>query len=146
MASKQFAALPFRLNGATLDILLITTRRKRRWSVPKGWPLHENPRLTAEIEAFEEAGLIGRASAKSIGRFKHRKDKGKRKIACTVSVYPLLVRAQERRWPEYGERDMIWLPASEAADLVHKPQLRRLIAKWARNVRHGSVKPIGKDR
>jgi 8-oxo-dGTP pyrophosphatase MutT (NUDIX family) len=142
MASKQFAALPFRLNGKTLDVLLITTRRKGRWSVPKGWPLHDSPRLTAEIEAFEEAGLIGRARPKAIGRFKHRKDKGKRKISCSVSVYPLLVHAQKRRFPEHGERELIWLPAHHAADLVHKPQLRRLIAKWAKKVRNDSVKSI----
>jgi hypothetical protein len=28
--------LPFRLDDSELRVMLITTRRKRRWSVPKG--------------------------------------------------------------------------------------------------------------
>jgi 8-oxo-dGTP pyrophosphatase MutT (NUDIX family) len=69
MATKQFAALPFRILDQEISVLLITTRRKRRWSVPKGWPiLPGKPHLTAEIEAYEEAGLIGKVGEKPLGR------------------------------------------------------------------------------
>jgi hypothetical protein len=33
---KQFPALPYRMRDNDVEILLITTRKKRRWSVPKG--------------------------------------------------------------------------------------------------------------
>jgi hypothetical protein len=33
MKFKQFAALPYRMRDDDLEILLITTRNKRRWSV-----------------------------------------------------------------------------------------------------------------
>ena len=70
MASKQFAALPFRIRDQEISVLLITTR-KRRWSVPKGWPiLPGKPHRTAEIEAYEEAGLIGKAGPTPIGRYR----------------------------------------------------------------------------
>jgi 8-oxo-dGTP pyrophosphatase MutT (NUDIX family) len=130
---QQFAALPFRMRGSNLDVLLITTRHKRRWSLPKGWPIGATkPHRTAEIEAFEEAGLVGKAKTKAIGRYKHRKIRGKREIICDVSVFPLKVRKQSRSWPERGERDAIWLPARKAAARVHKPELSRLIERLIR--------------
>jgi 8-oxo-dGTP pyrophosphatase MutT (NUDIX family) len=130
---QQFAALPFRIRGSNLDVLLITTRRKRRWALPKGWPIGATkPHRTAEIEAFEEAGLVGKAKAKAIGRYKHRKIRGERKFICDVSVFPLKVRKQSRNWPERGERDAIWLPARKAAARVHKPELSRLIERLIR--------------
>jgi 8-oxo-dGTP pyrophosphatase MutT (NUDIX family) len=135
MADRQFAALPFRMRNAELDVLLITTRRKRRWSVPKGWPIAGKPQRTVANEAYEEAGLTGNVSSRPIGRYKHRKRKGRRKIACQVNVFPLRVRGQEKRWPERGQREAIWLPAHKAAKLVHKPQLARLIQRFARRKR-----------
>jgi 8-oxo-dGTP pyrophosphatase MutT (NUDIX family) len=58
---KQFAALPYRMRDADLEILLITTRKKRRWSVPKGWPIKRSaPHQTAATEAYEEAGVYGK--------------------------------------------------------------------------------------
>src|SRR3954453_16703994 len=137
MADRQFAALPFRVIGDDLSVLLITTRRKRRWSVPKGSPIAETtPHGTPEIEAYEEAGLIGKICPKSIGRYRLRKRdgkrQGKRKAACDVQVFPLKVKDQLRRWPERGQREAIWLPACEAARLVHKPELSRLIERFAR--------------
>jgi hypothetical protein len=57
---KQFAALPYRIRDDDVEILLITTRKKRRWSGPKGWPIkHSTPQQTAAIEAYEEAGVRG---------------------------------------------------------------------------------------
>jgi hypothetical protein len=133
MASKQFAALPFRVFEKEIRVLLITTRRKRRWSVPKGWPIvRGKPHRTAEIEAYEEAGVIGEAGKKPVGRYRRRKLRGKRKIACDISLFPLEVTRRSRQWPEQGQRDAIWLPALEAAELVHRPQLRRLIVKFTR--------------
>jgi|tagenome__1003787_1003787.scaffolds.fasta_scaffold20887969_1 8-oxo-dGTP pyrophosphatase MutT (NUDIX family) len=133
MASKQFAALPFRIRDQEISVLLVTTRRKRRWSVPKGWPiLPGKPHRTAEIEAYEEAGLIGKAGPKPIGRYRHRKHQGKRKINCDIELFPLHVKGQKKLWPERGQRKVMWLPAQEAAELVRKPQLRRLIARFTR--------------
>jgi 8-oxo-dGTP pyrophosphatase MutT (NUDIX family) len=131
-ANKQFAALPFRVEGDAINVLLITTRRKRRWSIPKGWPIEGKPHRTAEVEAFEEAGVIGEISPTEIGRFKKRKDKGKRRMTCDVRVFPLEVRKQRRQWPEQGERELIWLPANQAADLVRRPKMSRIILRLAR--------------
>ena len=132
MGKKQFAALPFRLDNSELRVLLITTRRKRRWSVPKGSPMrNKEPHLTAALEAYEEAGLIGIIATRAMGSFKHRKRKGDRKQIMDVAVFPMKVHGQERWWPAKGERKAIWVSAETAGRLVHKAELRRLIARFA---------------
>ncbi|WP_407123404.1 NUDIX hydrolase [Bradyrhizobium sp. STM 3561] len=132
MGKKQFAALPFRVDNSELHVMLITTRRKRRWSVPKGSPMrNKEPHHTAALEACEEAGLIGVVAKRALGSFKHRKRKGERKWTLNVAVFPMKVHGQERWWPEKGEREAIRVPAETAARLVHKAQLRRLINRFA---------------
>lgn len=86
--------------------MLIMTRRKRRWSVPKGSPMRsKKPHHTAALEDYEEAGLVGDIATRAMGRFKHRKRKGDRKRTIDVAVFPMKVHGQERWWPEKGERE-----------------------------------------
>ena len=133
MKTRQFAALPFRTENAQLSILLITTRGKQRWSVPKGSPMQrKRPHRTAALEAYEEAGVLGRVSTTAIGSFRHSKRQGKRKVIYSVKLFPFEVKKQRRRWPERKQRRAIWLPASEAARRVHRTELRRLIKRFAR--------------
>jgi 8-oxo-dGTP pyrophosphatase MutT (NUDIX family) len=130
MSGRQFAALPFRFDRAGLKVMLITTRRKGRWSVPKGNPIGKGkPHRTAAIEAYEEAGLIGRIGKHPLGKFKHRRQRGKHSV--DVTVFPLEVSEQQSKWPEKGQRKAIWLPAAQAARLVRKQKLKRLIARFS---------------
>ena len=58
---RQYAALPWRLVGEGVEILLASSRDTRRWVIPKGWPMKGcEPYMTAAIEAREEAGLTGK--------------------------------------------------------------------------------------
>lgn len=142
MGKKQFAALPFRLDKSELRVMLITTRRKRRWSVPKGSPMrNKKPHLTAAIEAYEEAGLVGVIATRAVGSFKHRKRKGDRKRTMNVDVFPMRVHGREPWWPEKGERDAIWVSPKTAARLVHKARLRRLITRFASRTEHNASPP-----
>lgn len=77
MGKKQYAALPFPIQQSGLRIMLITTRRKGRWSVSKGSQINnEKPRRTAAVEAYEEAGLIGSVKKARVGKFRHRRRRG----------------------------------------------------------------------
>src|SRR3954466_2031064 len=119
MKSKQYAALPFRRHQNRLEVLLITTRNKGRWSVPKGWPIdRKTPHGTAEIEAFEEAGLLGKIAPVEVGRFKHRKLRKKQEVKCEVRIFPLKVTNEESDWPEKGQRRRRWVSHHAAAQLV----------------------------
>jgi 8-oxo-dGTP pyrophosphatase MutT (NUDIX family) len=132
---KQYAALPFRFRHADLvEILLITTRRKGRWIIPKGWPKLRLPRhQTAAEEAFEEAGLTGRVRSRQVGSFRTRKRMGDRKVKCEIEVFPLAVTDQHRSWPEKGERRRRWMPLNKAAQVVRKKGLRRMLVSLHKN-------------
>lgn len=137
MKLRQYAALPFRSRSDSgLEVLLITTRKKRRWSVPKGWRIGgETPHGSAAIEAFEEAGLSGRIDAKDVGRFKHRRMKKHLPVRCDVRVFPFRVDGQSDDWPEKGQRQLAWVSAARAAQLVHKTGLKKAIRSFERRHR-----------
>ena len=71
----QYAALPYRVNGrARPEVMLVTSRRGRRWIIPKGWPIKGlKPPKSAAREAYEEAGVRGTIGSKSIGSFIYEK-------------------------------------------------------------------------
>ncbi|HEX2018774.1 MAG TPA: NUDIX hydrolase, partial [Aurantimonas sp.] len=71
---KQFAALPFRTDADGVEVLLVTSRDTGRWVIPKGWPMkNRRPHRAAAIEAFEEAGVVGKASKVPMGTYDYDK-------------------------------------------------------------------------
>jgi 8-oxo-dGTP pyrophosphatase MutT (NUDIX family) len=128
---KQFAALPFRMRHNDLEILLITTRKRRRWSVPKGWPIRRStPQQTAALEAYEEAGVQGITGAKQIGRFQKRRQRKGKSVQCEVEIFPLEVKRQRTDWLEKAERSRMWVDPQRALKLVKKQGLRRAIKQF----------------
>ena len=95
----QIGALCYREGGNGLEVLLITSRRTRRWIGPKGWPIKKKkPWEVAVIEAAEEAGVTGRVQHQRIGHFDYVKDLGSgRSVVCRVAVYPLCQDGPTRR-------------------------------------------------
>jgi 8-oxo-dGTP pyrophosphatase MutT (NUDIX family) len=133
MKFLQFAALPYRIKNDAVEILLITTRTKGRWTVPKGWPIrHATPQQTAATEAYEEAGVYGAIGDRQIGRFRKRRLKKARRVRCNVRIYPLQVIELQEDWPEKHQRCRIWVAPGEAAKLVKKSGLRRAIRSFKR--------------
>lgn len=127
--TRQVAALPWRMTDDGRQILMITSRETRRWVIPKGGRMvgKTDPEAAAQ-EAMEEAGVRGEMDQTSIGVFRYAKglkDGGVRQ--CVVSVYPLQVLVQLGAWPEAHQRERRWMSLSEAADLVHEPDLAALI-------------------
>ncbi len=85
----------------------------------------------AKREAFEEAGVEGRISCKSIGAFDYIKRlKDSALLPCRVIVYKLTVKAILRNWPEKKQRKRKWFSALRAAELVQEPELQILIKKF----------------
>ena len=70
----QTGALPWRISGKTIEILLVTGRRSGQWTIPKGWPMPGKTLAEAAAqEAFEEAGVEGTVDPVPIGSFRHVK-------------------------------------------------------------------------
>ena len=125
----QVAALCWRRSAKGLRVLLITSRDTGRWVVPKGWPMRNRTEAQAAArEAFEEAGLRGEVSDRSIGIYTYNKVLGPgRKISCAVKVFPLEVREMVREYPETGQRRVKWFSPEKAARRVAEPELKALI-------------------
>lgn len=127
----QFGALPYRFDGdAGVQVLLVTSRQTGRWIIPKGWPIKGfKPAKTAAREAYEEAGVRGRVSERSLGRYVYEKWLEGRlaSFPCEVQVFPLLVETQLKKWPESRQRKVRWFPVSEAATVIDDDDLRQMI-------------------
>lgn len=127
----QYGALPYRLNKAgEVEVLLITSRTRRRWIIPKGWPISGmKPAKSAAREAFEEAGVRGLVSGKPIGHFTYDKqpDEDGRFVVCEVTVFSLLVTRQLKTWPEMDQREIRWVLAREAEALTDDDGLKPLL-------------------
>jgi 8-oxo-dGTP pyrophosphatase MutT (NUDIX family) len=140
----QYGALPYRFaQDAALEVLLVTTRQSRRWIIPKGWPIRGlKPAQSAAREAFEEAGVRGRVSAKSIGLFTYDKlvDESGIHVSCEVRVFPLLVQRQSETWPEIEQRMVQWVAPGKALALIKEPQLRALVAAFAERAAFAAAK------
>ena len=128
---QQIAALPFVCGPEEPLVLLITSRERKRWIVPKGWPVGKlAPSEAAAKEAEEEAGLIGQVALDPLGFFHYEKRMSQGyAVPCRVSVYPLLVTEQRADWKERGERSLLWVPLSEAIGKVDDIGLAKLLKK-----------------
>lgn len=134
-ARIQYGALPYRWNlEGDLQILLITSRTRRRWIVPKGWPMKgREPWETVEIEARQEAGVAGVISKRSVGSFHYDKilDEDDRVLLCEVTIFPLLVKRSHKTWREKEQRETRWLSGAQAAALAADAGLRNIIVAFA---------------
>jgi 8-oxo-dGTP pyrophosphatase MutT (NUDIX family) len=120
---------------AALEILVVTTRQSRRWIVPKGWPIKRlTPSKAAAREAFEEAGVRGKIGARAIGNFRYKKaaEENGAQANCEVKVFPLLVKRQSATWPECGQRVVQWVDPEKAISLIREPELKSMVAKFAK--------------
>ncbi len=128
---RQSAVIPVRRKNGERQVLLITTRRSRRWIVPKG--IVEpglSPATSAEKEAWEEAGVRGRIENKPLGRYRYPKWGD----TCTVEVFVMHVDDVHDDWPE-AERKRRWVTLREAEELIREPGLKRLLRQMHRNGR-----------
>jgi 8-oxo-dGTP pyrophosphatase MutT (NUDIX family) len=127
----QYAALPFTRRNGRMAVMLVTSRETRRWVIPKGWPVNKlSPSAAAALEAFEEAGIIGKIEQTPHCSFQYRKKLSPKKtVLCTVHAFLFEVKEELADWPEREMRDRRWFAPEEAAMLVSEPELRDTIMR-----------------
>ena len=131
-ARRQYAALCWRRMGEKIEVLLITSRDTGRWIIPKGWPIKGlGPCQTALQEAYEEAGVEGKASDDCVGLFPYVKVLDDASgLPCVVSVFPVRVRKLADSFPERSERRRKWFSPKKAAQKVDEPELQALLRSF----------------
>lgn len=135
---RYVAAVPYRVRGGRVEILLVTSRGKRDWIVPKGRVRSgEPPTEAARREAAEEAGLLGYVTPTPMGTC----GAGGRK-APPIEVYRMEVVEVLDRWPEADLRERRWWSAREAVICVRE-EFRPFVAALANLVAaHGDRPPV----
>ena len=127
----QFAALCYREHKGELQICLVSSRGTGRWILPKGWPLHkQTPAQAAATEAWEEAGVTGKAHDICLGVYGMTKTRGKTTLPVLVMVYPIKVEKVATDWPEARQRKRRWVTPEKAARKVREPALKQIIRSF----------------
>ena len=129
-AEQQYGVLPWRKGKqGRLRALLVTSRGRGRWIVPKGWPIEDRaPYLSAALEAFEEAGVIGDIRTHPLASYHYvKEDTDGSRQRRRVTLFGMRVRGTLTNWPECGQRRRQWFDLDEAADIVADPELAHAI-------------------
>jgi 8-oxo-dGTP pyrophosphatase MutT (NUDIX family) len=121
---KQSAAVPYRAGSDGIEVLLITSRGRKRWIVPKGViDLGKTAGEAALNEAFEEAGVRGQISANPVGEYSYEKWGG----TCNVKIFLLEVETVLDEWPEQNDRSREWMTIERAAERLREEELKRVV-------------------
>jgi 8-oxo-dGTP pyrophosphatase MutT (NUDIX family) len=126
---KQVGAIPYRHGQNGLEVLLITSRGKGRWVIPKGNIMKgRTASYAAAREAYEEAGVIGTISALPLGQFTYAKKLASgQRISAAVEVYGLEVTKRLKKWPERTERLYEWMSVARAAEAVSEEGMKEIL-------------------
>jgi phosphohistidine phosphatase len=121
---EQSAVIPFRWTDKKLEILIITTLSGKNWTIPKGLVEPElSVTQSAEMEAYEEAGIKGTIYPDIIGEYQYYKWQG----TCKVKVFPFKVREILNIWPEATSRKRNWIYLDQVGSFIQNKELLRII-------------------
>ena len=122
---QQSAVVPVRIQDDRLKILMITSRKGKRWVIPKGIIESDlSPANSAAKEALEEAGILGEVFPEPLGTFFYDKWGG----TCSVQVFVMMVTQVHEVWLE-DFRDRVWLDLEGAIDRVREMALQKIMKK-----------------
>jgi 8-oxo-dGTP pyrophosphatase MutT (NUDIX family) len=129
---RQVAALAYhRLESGAPEVMLVTSRETKRFVIPKGWPMKKRTDAeAAAIEAYEEAGVIGKPRKQPIGAYRYFKRTVRAFELIDVEVFAVEVKKQLDEWPEMAERIRKWLSPADASLLVDEPGLAEVICAF----------------
>ena len=124
----QSAIIPYRLEEGKLEILLITSIRKKKWIIPKGFiEFNLSAFESAKKEAFEEAGVIGTNETIELGSFTIKKYGG----STNIVVYSMEVEKFKDDYPEKNLRKRKWYTVEEAIETISIPEVVKMIETLA---------------
>ena len=130
----QSAIIPYSIKDGELQILLITSIRKKKWIIPKGFiEFNLSAFESAKKEAFEEAGVVGTNETIELGSFTIKKYGG----LTNIVVYSMEVEKFKDDYPEKNLRKRKWYSVEEAVETVSIPEVGNMFKKLAEELKTG---------
>jgi len=121
---NQSGVIPYRRANNELEILLITSIKKKKWVIPKGYiEFNLSAFESAKKEALEEAGILGTNETIELGSFVNQKSIG----VCHVVVFAMEVIKILDDYPEKDKRKRKWFKIKEASTNVNIPSISSMI-------------------
>lgn len=125
----QSGVIPYRRRNGRLEVLLVTSIKKKNWIVPKGFiEYHLSPFQSAKKEAFEEAGVRGSNSTRILGSYTVKK-KGSE---LQTKIYSMKVNRVFKDYPEKNLRKRKWFSINDAAKKVENDELAKIIRRFGK--------------
>ena len=121
----QSGVIPYRVKGKKkVEILLITSVKKQKWIIPKGYvEFNLSAFESAKKEALEEAGVLGSNETIELGEFVLQKSIGK----SFMKIFSMEVIKEHNDYPEKAKRKRKWFEVNEAAEKVSIPEIANMI-------------------
>lgn len=132
----QCAAIPYRrTQSGDLEILLVTSRGKGNWILPKGKVKPgKTAAVSAQEEVYEEAGAHGVVDQPLVTRFDLRRTAtaaDKDAVREEMQVFSLEVESLALVWPEMFQRQRRWVSVPEALEVIRNARFRRALQDFA---------------
>ena len=125
----QSGVIPYRKKNGKTEVLLVTSIRRKKWIIPKGFiEYHLTPFQSAKKEAFEEAGVRGSNTTKILGSYTVRKNGSE----LLTKIYSMKVTRVFKDYPEKNLRKRKWFSIYDAAKKVEIDELATIIRRLGR--------------
>jgi 8-oxo-dGTP pyrophosphatase MutT (NUDIX family) len=120
---EQSGVIPYIIENNKIKIMLITSRKGKKWIIPKGViESGMSPWASAEKEALEEAGITGKIYRKKISEYLQKKWGGE----CHINVFLMKINKIYNDWDESFRKRKLLSPAA-AADKIDIEPLKNII-------------------
>ena len=123
----QSAVIPYLEEKGNTCIVLITTRKKKKWTLPKGIVEPDlTPEESALQEAYEEAGIEGELHGGIFDTFQYNKWGG----TCLVQVYLMKIVKCHESWPEDYFRSRNTFSPDQAVKVIGSKEMQPVLEKF----------------
>ena len=127
---RQYGAIPYMREDGKLKVVLVTSAAGF-WIFPKGNFEDEHGKCgTAQLEAYEEAGVKGKVDPKRPYRTSVLISGGRR---ARLVLYPLEVSKLYKEWPEDSRRERKVVSLKDAGRLIDSEGLTKCLDRFARD-------------
>ena len=129
---NKSGVIPYRKTKDNIEVLLITSVKKKKWVIPKGYiAFNLTPFESAKKEAYEEAGIIGSNETFELGDYIASKSPGDH----AIKIFSLEVVEILEKYPEVEVRKRKWFPLKEAAEKISVPEVAEMILNLEKKIK-----------